>query len=314
VARPLDRTAGSFRARGTASRLVRLELSVGGGGQRWRIWIASSLGAGRLRGGTWAPEVTGDGFVVRGPDGGLWISLQEKTGNRLLRYRSGRLETVAAGPVGDHRLLPGRSLCLGPGGEVWAAWTQALYRDGVPILRMPPEQIGFTSLIVDREGTLWATTSLSGEIHALFPTRVNSFGTLEGLPSAGVTPVFADRDGTIWTGGRNFLAALAPGAARFRVADGPAGALQTVQAILRDRAGTLWVGTSRGLFSSSDLASTAVPVDLPDLRTPVIRALYEDSRARSGSAPRWGCSGGRRRPKPGSRPPAGPVGAVPGCE
>jgi len=247
------------------------------------IWIAASLGAGRLRGGVWAPEVTGDGFVVRGPDGGIWISLQEKTGNRLLRYRSGRLETVLTGPVGDHRLLPGRSLCLGPGGEVWAAWTQTLYRDGAPVLRMPPDQIGFTSLLVDREGTLWATTSLSGEIHALMPSRVSAFGTLEGLPSAGVTPVFADRDGTIWTGGRNFLAALAPDAARFRVAAGPAGALQTVQAILRDHAGTLWVGTSRGLFSYSGagiaaVASSPVPVDLADLRTPVVRALYEDRR------------------------------------
>jgi signal transduction histidine kinase/ligand-binding sensor domain-containing protein/DNA-binding response OmpR family regulator len=240
------------------------------------IWAATSLGAGRVRGGSWSLEAAGAGVVVQGPDGSVWISLQEKAQNRLLHYRSEQLATVAAGPLGDPRLLPGRNLLAGPGGELWISWAHALYRDNVEILRLPGEQIDFTSLLFDREGTLWATTS-RGELHAFHPSRLTAFGSAAGLPLPNVYPVYEDRDGTIWTGGTGFLASLPGGEGSFRVQPGPAGPLQGVLSFLRDRAGTFWVGTVKGLFTL-DARGFSGPVGPQALQAHSIRALYEDAR------------------------------------
>lgn len=233
------------------------------------VWIGTSQGVGRFRNGRFTAEIPGRGSVGGDGRGGVWIVLED----RVLRYRAGRLATVVAGPSGPHILWPGSSLLDGPGGEVWGATQLGLYRNGAP-LSVPGISGHISSILLDREGTLWVTTSRSGELHALHPVRVATFD--EGLPNPTVYPLYEDRDGTIWAGGSGFLASLAPGARRFRPLEAPKGLQQEVNALLRDRAGTFWMGTGWGLYVEE--GGRFIPAGVEVLREAVIRTIREDSR------------------------------------
>ena len=233
------------------------------------VWIGTSHGVGRVRNGRFTVEFPGRGSVGGDGRGGVWIVLSD----RVLRYRAGRLATVVAGPSGPHLLWPDSSLLDGPGGEVWGATQLGLYRNGAP-LPVPGISGHISSILLDREGTLWVTTSRSGELHALHSARVVTFD--EGLKNPIVYPLYEDRDGTIWAGGSGFLASLAPGARLFRSLEAPKGLQQEVNAFLRDRSGTFWVGTGLGLYVLQGDGFTPVP--LGTLQVTTIRALREDSR------------------------------------
>lgn len=242
------------------------------------LWIATSSGSGRLRGGAFVPEIPGWGFVIEDGRGEVLLSTPE----RLMVYRGGveveegereGLETILREiSPGTHRLLPGRSICIGPRGEEWIAWRNTLYRNGLPVLRLPSALDTFNSVFLDEDGSLWITTSRSGELHALHPARLTAIA--DGLPSPGVYPIYEDRDGTVLAGGYEFIAALAPGARRFQSQPGPPGPQQTVMSFLRDRAGRLWVGTTRGLFLQE--GDRFEPVGDEALHTTAVRALHED--------------------------------------
>jgi signal transduction histidine kinase/ligand-binding sensor domain-containing protein/DNA-binding response OmpR family regulator len=240
------------------------------------LWIATSNGSGRWRGGSFVPEVPGWGYVIEDGRGEVLLS----TPDRLMIFRgrragSGGLETLRRETSpGTHRLLPGRSLCIGPHGEEWIAWRNTLYRNGFPLLRLPSPLDTFNSVTLDEDGSVWITTSRSGELHALHPARLTTIAG--GLPSPGIYPVYEDRDGTILAGGYEFIAALAPGASRFQPRPSPPGPQQTVLSFLRDRTGRLWVGTTRGLFVQE--GDGFAPVGDEALRTTPARALFEDSR------------------------------------
>ena len=172
---------------------------------RGEVWVGTSRGAGRFREGVFTPEVEGWSFVEQDSRGGVWIAVE----GRLFHYRGGKLEPVVDGQPGNHRLFPGDNVWTGPGGRTWVAWTGVLYRDGVPVLRLPHLLDLVTSVTLDRDGTVWATTSRSGELHALHPARLSAFA--EGLPYPAVYPIYEDRDGTVLAGGFDFLAELPPG-------------------------------------------------------------------------------------------------------
>ncbi|HEX3129127.1 MAG TPA: two-component regulator propeller domain-containing protein [Thermoanaerobaculia bacterium] len=243
------------------------------------LWIATSNGSGRLHGSAFVPEIPGWGFVIEDGRGEVLLS----TPDRLMVYRGGveveagereGLETILRETApGTHRLLPGRSICIGPHGDEWIAWRNTLYRNGSPVLRLPSALDTFNSVFLDGDGSLWITTSRSGELHALHPARLTTIA--EGLPSPNVFPVYEDRDGTILAGGYEFIAALAPGARRFQPRPGLTGPQQTVMSFLRDRAGRLWVGTTRGLFVQA--GNRFEPVGDEALHTTAVRALYEDT-------------------------------------
>ena len=179
---------------------------------------------------------------------------------------------AAAAPVHDSAR---NKRALGPGGEVWTVSSTTLTRDGRPVLSLRAEETGgISSVSVSRDGTVWIATLRGGKLHALRPARLAAFA--DGLPSANVYPIYEDRDGTIWAGGTDSLAALPPGGERFRPVPNPAGPGGSVYAFLRDRAGVFWIGTSRGLYMQGPAGF--VPAGDERLRGHAAAALFEDSR------------------------------------
>jgi signal transduction histidine kinase/ligand-binding sensor domain-containing protein/DNA-binding response OmpR family regulator len=234
-----------------------------------KIWISTASAAGWMRQGRFVPEVQGWGFVGGDAKGSIWFAQPRS----VQRYRAGRFETVASAPAGENPLIPERSIAIGPDGAVWIAWGRRLLRNGVPVLELSSEQENFNSIFVDRNGTLWLPGRLSGELHALHPTRLTTLTA--GLQDTNLRPIYEDRDGTILVGGGYSIGSLAPGSVRFQSVDAP-GRLQTPSAFLRDRTGTLWIGTTRGLFSSGGGGFTPAPLEA--LRTAPVGAIYEDTR------------------------------------
>lgn len=232
------------------------------------VWIATSKGVGRFRNGRFTAEIPGQGSVAPDGRGGVWIAFPD----RVLRYRAERLSTVVAGLSGTHALRPASSLLDDPGGTTWVASQHGLYRNGAPF--PVPGFSGMSTILWDREGTLWISSWRSGELHALHPARVTTFD--EGLPSPIVYPIHEDRDGTIWAGGGGFFASLTPGSRRFRSLEAPGGPQQNINAFLRDRTGTFWVGTGWGLYAEE--GGRFIPVGGEALRKAVIRTIKEDSR------------------------------------
>jgi signal transduction histidine kinase/ligand-binding sensor domain-containing protein/DNA-binding response OmpR family regulator len=238
--------------------------------ERGETWIGASEAVGRLKGREFVPVERGKGTVGEDPRGGIWIAFHD----RLIHDRAGARQELWSEPASPLLMDPTRCVRVGPGGDVWAGVSKTLTHDGRPVLRLSPEIGGIGSITLGRDGTVWIATMRRGELHALHPARVAAFA--EGLPSPIVYPIYEDRQGTIWAGGLDFLAALTPGAERFRSFPNPAGPGQSVYAFLRDRAGTFWVGTSRGLYT---LGSDGFkPAGDERNRTHAAAAIFEDSR------------------------------------
>ena len=237
------------------------------------IWVATQRGVGRFRGGSLRLEVEGTGFLDQDAAGGVWIA----AGDRLVRFRNGRFEDILSAAGSMPALVPGRSARVDAEGAVWMAWANALLLDGRPILRLPPTPAGFSSVTVDREGTVWVPESAPGRLHAFRAARVTTVA--EGLSPTypSVYPVYEDRDGSIWAGGFGSVAALPPDADRFRPLPFPGDPQQTALAFLRDRSGIFWVGTGQGLHTL-DASGRATPAGPETLRTTAVRALHEDAR------------------------------------
>ena len=236
------------------------------------VWISTPRGTGRGRGRSFTPEIPEAGTIVEDERGGILLA----AGDRLLRSRGGAFELVARNDAGYHNyMLPGRNVSIGPGGDEWIGWRNTLYRNGVPVLRLlsPPGNV--SSVTHDGEGTLWITSSRSGELHALHPARLATFS--QGLPDPLVYAVYEDRDGTVLAGGFEQASALAPGARSFRPLPRLPEPQISVLAFLRDRAGVLWVGTTPGGLFRQD-GGGFLPDGPEALRTAEVRAIHEDAR------------------------------------
>ncbi len=210
------------------------------------IWVLTDRGVGRVRDGRFRVEEE-EGYLVLDARGTLWSGRSDG----LWRYQGERWLRIADPVTGIFtglRTTPNP----GPDGAAWMSWGSTMWRDGVPVFRLP-QGTRFTRPILDSQGILWAPTSGSGVVHAFLPQRVETFAA--GLDPAGVGSVYEDHDGTLWVTRDADLATLAPGATRFEVHAGPRRPITEFPihvepiATLRDRSGTMWVGTQRGLYS-----------------------------------------------------------------
>ena len=213
----------------------------------------------------------GDGVFVPTVKGLLhltdraWRLLDERRGlpsgwaNQAFVDRSGNLWVAS---LGLHRLQ---------GSGAWENFTRL---DGLPADNV-------WGLLRDRTGLLWIATA----------------GGLASLDASGLTPyppgadlvlytLKEGPDGSIWGAGEHpFLIRISPDRARLtRIPLPPSPNLAVPVALAFDRAGDLWVGTTRaGLWRVSDPGGRAAfhQVELPGSPAPeAITALHEDGQGR----------------------------------
>lgn len=233
------------------------------------VWVALEKEAvGRIRSGRFTRLLEGNASLVAGPGGEIWIGLA----GRLLRQSDGELHEVAAAESrASYVLVPGRQVVTTSAGETWVAWADRLLRDGRTVFRLNRPRVSLSSVMVDDSGTVWVTTTRSGDLHAFHPTRLDVVG--DGLTSPMVYPVYEDRDGSLWAGD-DYLARLAPGDDSFGLVAGPLPGVERIRAILRDRSGELLIGTEQGLYTFRSGVYRG-PFGPPALRSTPVYALVE---------------------------------------
>ena len=221
------------------------------------LWIGTLRGPASWRDGRLKqyPELT-DFYIVRileDLEGTIWMSGSDPLNGKVCRFRSGRAdcqgETTRLGS-GAFGLYEDRQ------GNIWVGAVSGLWqwKPGPPKLYpLPGEMFGVEALAEETDGAL-----LVGWRGAL---RRFVGGKLETVPLRGVGPVTAtcmlrDRDGGLWIGTRTKgLLHVHQGKTEvFTLLDGLSGA--TVQNIVEDREGSVWVVTASGLDRFRDFAVT----------------------------------------------------------
>ena len=138
----------------------------------------------------------------------------------------------------------------------------------------------------DGEGWFWLTLGDSG-VASFDPgrARIEAMATDSALLAREVVgTVFADVEpGFLWVGAVNLWRAPIQGgriAGPVRPMLGRGRRSAAYYDMLRDRQGTLWVGTDDGLLRWSGAAGEFQPVELPELKATTVFALAEDRQGR----------------------------------
>jgi diguanylate cyclase (GGDEF)-like protein len=262
------------------------------------LWVGTTRGLARRLPGRTSFELVADvgdreiSSLLSDRAGALWIS----STSGMLRLASGRVETLPGRTVisnglaedadgsiwfgtatdGLHRVGRGNVVVIskdeglssdvvwavapGNGGSVWIAGEGGLDRTtgvGVPtpVQRDATRGINLTALLEDRSGDLWVGTETHGLLRigaggAKGPRR---FGAAEGLRSM-VRVIFQDGAGTVWVGARDGLHRLGPEG--FELFASTSGLVNTIQ----EEGGSLWLGTTAGLFRTEGRYLVPVPL------------------------------------------------------
>ena len=163
---------------------------------------------------------------------------------------------------------------------LWNVDGQDVHRDGRRVFTLP-ERRGVTSVLFDREGSLWLGTDAGG-LHRLKPALFTTFSLAEGVGHQNVYATYVDRAGAVWLG------SWGGGASRLDPATGRAtvfgaGTLpSSVNSFHEDRAGRLWIGAGdgRGLFVCAPPAMRCRAEGPPALRGRTVFALHGDADGR----------------------------------
>jgi signal transduction histidine kinase/ligand-binding sensor domain-containing protein/CheY-like chemotaxis protein/AraC-like DNA-binding protein len=246
------------------------------------LWVGTPEGVWRERAGRFEALVSPEGplgaahALSESPSAGGMLIL---TATGSWRAGGGRVERLGAEPGGVGFWSDGSS--------VWHVAGLGVFRDGRRVHTLPVEIPGLGGvaageLLVDREGSVWIAGS---GLHRLKPAIFSTIGAPEGMPgrivyvvaadrsgnvwvpapggvsridaaSGGVTtfslgpqanPFFEDDEGTLWLGGGGvWRCALPQMRCRVRWAAELDGS--TIHAMHLAPDGTLWVGSSSGLF------------------------------------------------------------------
>lgn len=180
------------------------------------LWVAAREGLGRFSGGQW--ETVSSDWNFRG-HGAHWVLVDHQG---TLWVAGG--ETVAFLPQGAHKFEDTgvgsgykSTLALGPDGTVWLAGESVaprpLLQHQVALPRANPTAHldPVKRLLIDRDGSIWATNSLHGGMYRSTPSNHDdgaatphpaneTFNEADGLTSDLAVPLLEDTEGNVWVG------------------------------------------------------------------------------------------------------------------
>jgi signal transduction histidine kinase/ligand-binding sensor domain-containing protein len=226
------------------------------------LWVASRDGLGRFAHGRWETVSSDWNFpshaahwLLLDRQETLWVTGGETV--QFLRHGAHKFEDTGGIPAPYPSML-----ALAPDGTVWLAGQATSPRrltehDSLLKWDQPPEKLDpVKRMLIDREGTIWATDSLRGGVYrATRPDQssntatthplIEAFNEADGLTSQVAVPILEDREGNIWVGtnlGLNRFRAT-PFVREWRVPVSPMG-----YALAAEPGGSMWIASRKQLF------------------------------------------------------------------
>ncbi|MEO6391505.1 MAG: two-component regulator propeller domain-containing protein [Pyrinomonadaceae bacterium] len=187
------------------------------------LWFCTVEGISRYDGYEFINFTTADGL----PDRHVNDFLETKDGTILLATGKGLVRlnpTGRRGPTRDQvpplftTILTSNPkaaeisvLFADTRGQVFAGTEDGLYKlsdrfelEAVPLGQLASETktLSITSIMEDRQGSLWIGTQGSGLVRLWSNNQVELFGAEDGLPVASISALMQDREGRVWVGFR----------------------------------------------------------------------------------------------------------------
>lgn len=272
------------------------------------LWIGSQEGVARFNGATFLTFDQGTDAAFQpsesierltpAPDGALLVA----TLGGLARIEGDRAERLHAGAFGAANV---QEVVVGADSALWVATTEGLFRCADACARVAGGRV--QALARTPDGTIWAGVGadllrigggrtarlpMGADVLVVEPARdggvwvagaegvrhVRPDTVLEAVPGVPAEPVFAlaeDVAGALWLGTADGIVRVAQGRAERLGAD--RGLVGRVGALLFDREGTLWAGTSGGGLVRLHEAAFAMRVPTGSA---VVLTVHEDPGGR----------------------------------
>jgi diguanylate cyclase (GGDEF)-like protein/PAS domain S-box-containing protein len=216
------------------------------------VWAGTQRGLARRQGDGRFLPVTGAGdpsgtaitSLMEDWSGQLWIG----TTHGIVTFRDGRFTRHEVDGFPTAHIL---SLCITRDGSVWIGtngsgllrYRSGQFREYTAVDGLPSATI--KSLYEDSHGTLWVGT-LDHGAGRFRNERFDFDAEALGIGNKAVSSFLEDREGNIWIGSTNGLTRVAEGRVlSFGLAQGLLA--EKVRTVSADPAGTLWIGTGRGV-------------------------------------------------------------------
>jgi len=224
------------------------------------VWIATWSGANRVRRGElkirgrwdlYTVENTRGGLpndwvygLAEGRDGVIWMA----TEGGLARYKDGAWTNWnhAKGLGADYEIVRGDIQYKSDPSKVSQHHAKQKEEMGLQNVDVAYNPNYIVSLVVDRDGVVWAGT-WGGGLARFDGTKFTNYTVANGLPGNHVFMLHLDRQGSLWIGTNNGLARRMP--------DGTFSVMNTHDGLFADAVfsmdtgadGTLWVGSYGGV-------------------------------------------------------------------
>ncbi len=158
----------------------------------------------------------------------------------------------------DKEGLPGSqvwAIAQDQDGYIWLGTSTGLTRfDGVrfddPVGTGALPATTVRALCVSRDGSLWIGFGGTGGISRLRNGVVTNYDARQGIPRGLIVALVEDHDGTMWAASDAGVSRFSNG--KWQLLDETSGLPGGAQTLFVDRRGTLWVGTSIGVFRRTD--------------------------------------------------------------
>ncbi|HEY5759746.1 MAG TPA: two-component regulator propeller domain-containing protein, partial [Steroidobacter sp.] len=221
------------------------------------LWFGTDEGLARFDGVRFTtfdrnttPELSSRAINVLHVDtwGRLWIG----TANGVLIFERGRFQAFAIPELAGGEV---RSIVSDMQGRVWIGADSGLFDvvDGRVTAHGREQglaELAISALHVDRAGTLWVGLNRQG-LYRLVGDRFERIALTSDAGSNAIRSIYQEPDGVLWVGSENGRLFRGTGA-QFASVPGAEELGGAVNAILRDRDGTLWIATTGGVWRMKD--------------------------------------------------------------